>query len=303
MIELALPKPRIDYSEFKGFCRLNTRALLTAMNIKKEGGRYYCPLCQPVPSDHVTPDMSVKGEAICCWRCGWKGDIIRLYMDSRNVGFVKAIEQLSDNDFKAAVANFRTPKVTVKRVVYYPTHERAIEAAIFGTTYRIVNSWVYKEMDESYHMVVYRIENGTKSYRPISYAAGKGWFIGRLEGKSPLYNLPAITNSWEEVVFVVEGEKAADALNSIGLLATTSAGGANGVEKSDWEPLDNRKVIVWPDNDKAGLGYAESVKKILPHAQIWRVPGMREKEDAYDFVQKYGGNSITELRRLYKEKT
>jgi DNA primase len=303
MIELALPKPRIDYSAVKEFCRANTKPLLQAMSVKKDKGRYYCPMCQQVPSDHKTPDLTVRAEAICCWRCGWKGDIIRLYMDSRNVGFSKALEDLSGKDFKAAVANYKPTAKVQKKVVYYPTHERAINAVIFATTYRIVNCWKYLEMDGSECMVVYRIENGNKSYRPISYAHGKGWFIGRLDCKSPLYNLPSITNSWEETVFVVEGEKAADALIGIGLIATTSAGGANGLKTTDWEPLTNRKVIIWPDNDKAGHGYAEEVKKILPQAVIWKVPDMGQKEDAYDFVQKYGGASLSMLRKLYKDRT
>jgi DNA primase len=302
MIELAIPKPRIDYGAVKDFCRANTKPLLQAMNVKMEMGRYYCPLCQPVPSDHKTPDLTVKAEAICCWRCGWRGDIIKLYMTSRNVGYHKALEDLSGNDFKSAVANYKPIKKAKKKVVYYPTHEQAINAVVFATTYKIVNHWKYLEMDGTPFMVVYRIENGSKSYRPVSYDHGKGWFVGRLECKSPLYNLPAITNSWEETIFLVEGEKAADALIGIGLIATTSAGGANGLKTTDWDPLTNRKVIIWPDNDKAGHGYAEEVKKILPQSVIWKVQGMGAKEDAYDFVQKHGAQSLTELRKLYKEK-
>ena len=56
---------------------------------------------------------------------------------------------------------------------------------------------------------------------------------------------------------LVEGEKCADALNDIGILATSAFGGCNGIGKTDLSPLQGRDVIIWPDNDEPGLKYAE----------------------------------------------
>lgn len=77
----------------------------------------------------------------------------------------------------------------------------------------------------------------------------------------PLYRLSEVSQS--DVVFVVEGEKAADAGCSIGLNVTTSSGGSNAAEKSDWSPLAGKNVVIIPDNDKPGRKYAETVAGIV----------------------------------------
>lgn len=81
------------------------------------------------------------------------------------------------------------------------------------------------------------------------------------DGK-PLYNLHLITKELDKTVFIVEGEKCADALTKLGLLATTS-GGAQSAKNTNWQILANRKVVIWPDNDDAGLQYATDVFSIL----------------------------------------
>ena len=64
----------------------------------------------------------------------------------------------------------------------------------------------------------------------------------------------------EETVVVCEGEKCADALRNLGVLAITSgAGGARAALKSDWQPLARRKVLIWPDHDEPGIAYAQTV--------------------------------------------
>ena len=47
-------------------------------------------------------------------------------------------------------------------------------------------------------------------------------------------------------VYVVEGEKAADAGSSIGLVTTTSAGGASAAHQTDWSPLAGREWCSFP---------------------------------------------------------
>ena len=44
------------------------------------------------------------------------------------------------------------------------------------------------------------------------------------------------------------------------MIATTS-GSADSAAAADWTPLANRNVIIWPDNDAAGLQYAQTVTK------------------------------------------
>ncbi|WP_291988461.1 phage/plasmid primase, P4 family [Candidatus Accumulibacter sp. ACC007] len=71
----------------------------------------------------------------------------------------------------------------------------------------------------------------------------------------PLYNQPGMTTS--DTVVLVEGEKCAQALIDTGVVATSAMHGANApVDKTDWTPLNGKRVLIWPDLDKAGWDYA-----------------------------------------------
>ena len=104
---------------------------------------------------------------------------------------------------------------------------------------------------------------GEKWIRPMKLN-GHGFEMGepKFEGPKPLYALNVIAANPEAMVWIVEGEQKADALNNLGLVATTS-GGATSAESADWEQLRGRQVRIWPDNDEAGKAYAGEVADIL----------------------------------------
>ena len=77
------------------------------------------------------------------------------------------------------------------------------------------------------------------------------------DGK-PLYGLCRLVDNPNKVVWVVEGEQKADALNKHGLIAITS-GGATSTGTTNWMSLQDRTVRIWPDNDEAGKSYAKAV--------------------------------------------
>ena len=73
---------------------------------------------------------------------------------------------------------------------------------------------------------------------------------------------------------LVEGEKCANALMGVGIIATTAMGGAaTAIDKTDWSPLAGKTVAVWPDHDAAGAKYADAVITKLRSigAQVRRV--------------------------------
>ncbi|HQQ00982.1 MAG TPA: DUF3987 domain-containing protein [bacterium] len=110
----------------------------------------------------------------------------------------------------------------------------------------------------------------------------------------PLYRRDLIPVA--ETIIGVEGEKCADAINALkipGIAATTSPGGSNNARGADWSPLAGKRVICWPDNDKAGRGYIADViecLKALPHppTEILEIDpvalGLQEKQDAFDYL-------------------
>ena len=106
-----------------------------------------------------------------------------------------------------------------------------------------------------------RLDNadGKKWIRPM-YRNGSDLCLGEpaagAAGK-PIYRLPELLST-KGSVYIVEGEKCADALTEIGIGATTS-GAADSAGRADWSPLRGRECVIWPDNDEAGRGYAAAV--------------------------------------------
>lgn len=154
----------------------------------------------------------------------------------------------------------------------YPTLNSAIAAVARSTKGRHVETWAYHHSDGREAFRVVRLDmdeldpvtsKPKKQFRPI-HECGEGWRIGDPPGPPdllPLYRLPHL--SGQPHVFIVEGEKCADALAAIGLPSTTSAHGSKSAAKANWQPLAGRECIILPDADDAGTHYAETVASIL----------------------------------------
>ncbi|RFC31213.1 MAG: Protein of unknown function (DUF3631) [Candidatus Nitrotoga sp. MKT] len=104
-------------------------------------------------------------------------------------------------------------------------------------------------------------ETGDKWIRPLRRDAAGIWCelkTPEFTGGAPLYHLHHLCDParQSERVILVEGEYCSDSLAVRGILATTS-GGAQSVDTTDWQPLAERNVLIWPDNDKAGSDYAQ----------------------------------------------
>ncbi len=100
--------------------------------------------------------------------------------------------------------------------------------------------------------------NGEKKYLPWDEERKKY----KMPESRPLYNQLGITTS--ERIILVEGEKCAQSLIDKGICATTAMGGANAsIDKTDWSPLKDKDVIIWPDNDEPGKKYAQSAYEKL----------------------------------------
>jgi hypothetical protein len=113
------------------------------------------------------------------------------------------------------------------------------------------------------------------------------------------YKLPDLQQATAagRVVYITEGEKAADALGSLGVVATTSHAGAG-----NWSPELNQyfagaNVVVVPDNDLAGWQYAQKVVEALittaKSVRVLDLPHLGLKEDAYEWVHQYGQDRST----------
>lgn len=150
------------------------------------------------------------------------------------------------------------------------------------------NAWEYLHADGSTAGWICRWDFPSgKEYRPVS-PRDAGWVQEGMPAPRPLFNLRAILDNPDSVVYVVEGEKCVDAMATLGLLATTSAHGGNSLEKTDWRPLARRNVVCLPDNDDIGRSYATSVSELLATlgtaVRIVTLDGLQKSGDVADLL-------------------
>ena len=121
---------------------------------------------------------------------------------------------------------------------------------------------------------------------------GSGGWVWKMAGvQRVLYRLPAVIAAIAagSPVYVVEGEKAADALSVLGVTATCSPGGAN-----KWRPeyavhLVGADVVILPDNDEPGESHGRMVAASLRQhsansVRVITLPNLPEKGDVADWI-------------------
>ncbi len=123
---------------------------------------------------------------------------------------------------------------------------------------------------------------------------GSRWIVNAMPAPRPLYRLPDLADAPR--VYITEGEKAADAARSVGLIATTSAHGSKSAGKTDWTPLAGKECVLLPDNDDAGRRYADEVSRILATltptsmVKIVELPDLPPGGDMADFAAARGAD-------------
>ena len=185
---------------------------------------------------------------------------------------------------------------------------RRLAASFIADGFRPEALHVYRDADGDEHFCKFRLkhpETGEKLVRPM-HRDGRSYKLGEpafSTGKKLLYRLDEICANPAAVVWIVEGEKCADALAKCGVIATTS-GGADSALQADWEPLRERECIIWCDNDDAGKGYGRDVVSILIRldctiktVDVERL-GLPPKADAWDWMQTHKGATQADLANL-----
>lgn len=126
--------------------------------------------------------------------------------------------------------------------------------------------YTYRNADgsESYHKIRARHPDSREKWIRPMHKNGSGYQFGEppFPNGKPLYRLQELVAKPGNPCWYVEGENCADALAELGVLATT-AGSASSDEKADYSPLAKRAVVVWPDNDTAGMEHGRRVAEKL----------------------------------------
>jgi len=108
------------------------------------------------------------------------------------------------------------------------------------------------------------------------------------------YKLPELLDAISKgrYVYLTEGEKAADAIISLGSVATTSHAGSGSWPEAITQYFQGANVVILPDNDQPGWKYAKkAAAKILPVAKSVRVidlGGDDLGDDAHEWIHLQG---------------
>ncbi len=172
----------------------------------------------------------------------------------------------------------------------YPSDGRSVRPTNCNRARRrIIATYDYHAADDTLLYQTVRYE--PKDFRQRRPNGNGGW-TWDLEGvQRVLYRLPALLVADPAApVYVCAGEKDADALHGLGLVATTNVGGEGRgkwlAQYNDW--LRQRHVVVLEDNDPTGRHHAQAVARALyPGAasvKILALPGLPAKGDVSDWL-------------------
>jgi Protein of unknown function (DUF3987) len=146
--------------------------------------------------------------------------------------------------------------------------------------------------------------NGNLLYAAAHSLSSGKWVSGTPQGPRIPYRLPQLlAASLSEIVFACEGEKDADNVAAIGLVATSAPEGA-GKWTSELNPwFTGRHVVLPQDNDEAGRGHAHKVAaglfRFAASIRILELPGLKAGGDVSDWLEE--GGTKGELLKLARE--
>jgi putative DNA primase/helicase len=247
----------------------------------KQDGKEFKGLCpfhsEKTPSFHVVPEK----EFYHCFGCGTHGDVIDFITEHTGVSFQQACEALGAEKLpegkpiqklhkkeRSDPYKGYSPKPTKEKLkvgvpvdLVNPKREGKIWK---GAPPVAVHPYCLK--DGTFYGYVLRLEiDGTKLTPQVRHT-GQGWTFYPFKEPRPLYGLYTLNKFQDRQCLVVEGEKAADAIRRLvgdKMNVVTWAGGSNSVSKTDWTPLNGRKVILIPDRDNSGLQAVRDILKII----------------------------------------
>ncbi len=231
--------------------------------VKKIGGSEWQALC-PFHKD-TKPSLNINEQtgAYYCHGCGKKGGFLHFYAK---------LNSLDDRrDF---------PKILAGIARDFKIEAEEVKAKLVKT---------YDYTDEAGTLLFQVCRYEPKSFRQRRPDGNGGW-VWDLKGVRRVpYRLPAIIKVPE--VVIVEGEKDADTLVSLGFQATCCPMGAGKWRAEYNEPLKGKGIYLIGDNDAPGRGHIEQIARSLnghkPFVKVVELPSLGESQDVSDFVRRF----------------
>ena len=138
---------------------------------------------------------------------------------------------------------------------------------------------------------------------------GAGGWLPNLDGiVRALYNLPDVMNANQ--VIILEGEGKTDALNADLKLseqyghtvATTASGGGGNAHHTDFAPLEGKRVVILPDENKVGQTYCDKVLNAVGASAECRVVELPDRGEGGDYIDfKAAGGTLEQVFAMADE--
>ncbi len=179
---------------------------------------------------------------------------------------------------------------------FWPAPSQARKAASI-TPARQIAIYTYRRASGEIAHETIRYEPKSFRQRAPSPSGGYTWSLKGVD--TVLYNLPAVLAS-AGPIWLVEGEKDADALISLGATATTAPMGAGKWAPQYTAQLQGKTIRIIPDNDAPGRAGAEHISAELTKAgiqnSIVHLPLATKGADVSDYMA--SGGTLNSLEQL-----
>jgi hypothetical protein len=169
----------------------------------------------------------------------------------------------------------------VTQAALFPPQKRTKEKL------ELVKSYDYTDEEGNllFQKLRYVDSAGKKTFRQRKPDGRGGWEYSLGDTPKVLYNLPTVIKGVREgyPIWIVEGEKDADTLTEMGIIATTMPGGAGKWLEIHTNTLAGGTIVVVADNDEPGIAHAKVVTEELVKAgcdvSAWRTPQCKDITD------------------------
>lgn len=235
--------------ELKDRVKMHLKEYLEMQNVEfTKSGRGF--KCFNHPDHTASAGLTKDGKGFKCMACGFSGDIfVAAKKLEGKTNFLDTLIYLADIfGEKYVLENYKNKTTRKKLVAVYKYQDSTCKEL-----YKILRfEW---------------IENGKrkKKFTPCWIdSTGKKHYNYNVPERV-LYNLPQVVTAIKNnsTIYFVEGEKCADILNNLGLIATTTSNGANSwkdpFRNNYIKALKGAKIVILCDNDKAGEAFANKV--------------------------------------------
>lgn len=197
------------------------------------------------------------------------GDLISLYAAIKNIKDFEALKELGGvkNEYTTQTIMNQTNDNLPNPIPFKLEQHVSILNLKHWIHGNPTTTYNYKTINgnESYLIIARYDSSSNKTFTPFCFDGTK-FHKKMLYNPRPLYGLELLKDNFDLPILLVEGEKAAEGAKSFikSHIVLSWPGGCNGVEKIDLSPiLDRKEILLWPDNDDAGIKAMEKLASIL----------------------------------------